>query len=347
MAKFFQAQGVKSLFKTNKAKSPVDLVKSTVELLTSLRGPQDAKKTAKNVEELEKNLNDMRIVLYGDIESFPNADAVAQVSAEVFRGEFLSLLFRSISYLTIDSRRDAVQINASLQRQQVQSRMIACDYLMKHTDLIDLLLKGYDDQSLALYYGLMLRDCIRHQDVAKYVLESKDFFNFFRFVQFPSFEVSSDAAATFRELLMRHKSTAADFVLRKYDKFFEEFNKLLQSPSYITRRVATKLLADLLLDRAYVMVTLKYASDVGNLIIAMNLLRDSSKVIQTDSFHVFKVIVANPKRPRDVVLILVNNKDKFLRYLPTLTLEKGTEAEAKSFEDDKQAVLSVIESLPM
>eukprot|EP00475_Leptophrys_vorax_P010380 TRINITY_DN16981_c0_g2_i1.p1 TRINITY_DN16981_c0_g2~~TRINITY_DN16981_c0_g2_i1.p1 ORF type:complete len:147 (-),score=16.33 TRINITY_DN16981_c0_g2_i1:327-767(-) len=144
---------------------------------------------------------------------------------------------------------------------------------------------------------------------------------------------------------MRHKAVAADFVLRNYEAFFEEYNKLLQSQSYITRRVATKLLADLLLDRAYVMVTLKYASDVGNLITAMNLLRDSSKVIQGDAFHVFKVIVANPKRPRDVMLILVNNKDKLLRYLPTLTLEKGSEAEGKSFEADKQAVLAVIEGL--
>ncbi|CAI5976990.1 unnamed protein product, partial [Closterium sp. NIES-64] len=299
------------------------------------------------VEDLEKHLYDIRIVLYGDTETFPNADAVTLVGAEVFKGNFLELLIRNIGSLSLDSKRYAVHINASLQKRQIQNRMVAGEYLMQHTDLLDLLIKGYEDPVLALYYGLMLRECIRHQSVAKYVLESKDFFKFFLHVELPSFEVSSDAAATFRELLMRHKATAADFVLRNYAKFFEAYTKLLQSSSYITRRVATKLLADMLLDRAYVMVTLRFASDVNNLIVSMNLLRDTSKVIQVDAFHIFKVIVANPKQPQDVQLILLKNKDKLLRFLPALTLEKGTEAEISSFEEDKQAILKVIESMQL
>lgn len=42
----------------------------------------------------------------------------------------------------MQARKDATQIVANLQRQQVHSRLIAADYLEKNFDLIDILLAG-------------------------------------------------------------------------------------------------------------------------------------------------------------------------------------------------------------
>lgn len=53
--------------------------------------------------------------------------------------------------------------------------------------------------------------------------------------------------------------------------------------------VAVQLLGELLLDRVNVRVMMKYVSEVNNLKLMMTLLKDSSKSIQFEAFHVFKV----------------------------------------------------------
>jgi len=42
----------------------------------------------------------------------------------------------------VQARKDATQIVANLQRQQVQSRLIASDYLEANFDLLDILVAG-------------------------------------------------------------------------------------------------------------------------------------------------------------------------------------------------------------
>ncbi|KAM3340470.1 hypothetical protein P3S68_030341 [Capsicum galapagoense] len=73
-----------------------------------------------------------------------------------------------------------------------------------------------------LHYSTMLRECIRHQSVARYVLEPVHVKKFFDYIQLPNFDIVADAAATFKELLTRHKSTVAEFLSKNYDWFFAE-----------------------------------------------------------------------------------------------------------------------------
>lgn len=60
----------------------------------------------------------------------------------------------------------------------------------------------------------------------------------------------------------------------------------------------------------------------------MNLLRDTSANIQFEAFHVFKVFVANPKKPETICQILVNNRDKLIAYLKNFQNSKGIVARA-------------------
>jgi calcium binding protein 39 len=59
----------------------------------------------------------------------------------------------------------------------------------------------------------------------------------------------------------------------------------------------------------------RYIASEANLKMMMNLLRDKSKNIQFEAFHVFKVFVANPKKPAPIETILRRNKDKLLVFL--------------------------------
>lgn len=57
----------------------------------------------------------------------------------------------------------------------------------------------------------------------------------------------------------------------------------------MTKRQSIKLLGEILLDRANYSVMTRYISNEANLKMMMNLLRDKSRNIQFEAFHVFKV----------------------------------------------------------
>ena len=67
----------------------------------------------------------------------------------------------------------------------------------------------------------------------------------------------------------------------------------------MTRSRGAQLLGELLLDRANVKVMMRYVGDPANLKLMMILLKDSSRSIQFEAFHVFKA------GPHAVVLCIV------------------------------------------
>lgn len=334
---------MKGLFKS-KPRTPAELVRQTRDLLILFDGDANMResKREEKMAELSKVIRELKCILYGNSESEPVAEACMQLTQEFFRENTFRLLIVCLPKLPLEARKDATQIVANLQRQQVQSRLIASDYLERNKDLMDILIAGYDDTDMSLHYGSMLRECIRHQVVARYVLESENFKKLFDYIQLPNFDIAADAAATFKELLTRHKSTVAEFLTKNYDWFFEEYNsKLLESSNYITRRQAVKLLGDMLLDRSNSATMTKYVSSRENLRILMNLLRESSKTIQIEAFHVFKLFAANQNKPADIINILVANKSKLLRLLGELKTDK----EDEQFDSDKAQVMQEIAAL--
>nr|KAJ0195487.1 hypothetical protein LSAT_V11C700388010 [Lactuca sativa] len=150
----------------------------------------------------------------------------------------------------------------------------------------------------------------------RYILEPIQLKKLFGYIQLPSFDISADVADVFKDLLTRHKSTVSESLSKNYSWFFTEYNeKLLKSSNYITKRQAIKLLGSILLDRSNSAFMRRYVSSKDNLIILMNLLRDTSRSIQIDAFHVFKLFVANEEKPIEIVSILITNRNKLLRLL--------------------------------
>ncbi|GER52872.1 inositol-1-monophosphatase family protein [Striga asiatica] len=254
---------MKALFKS-KPKTPADLVRQTRDLLIFADDVAPDTKESKRDDkmmELGKLIRELKQVLYGDSESEPVAEACAQLTQEFFRENTLRLLIICLPKLNLETRKDATQVVANLQRQQVQSRLIACDYLEKNIDLLDILISGYENNELALHYGAMLRECIRHQSVAR--VRNKGMLKYI----VSRHSVTNMIHVFFQELLTRHKSTVAEFLSKNYDW----------------------LLGDILLDRSNSAVMTKYVCSRDNLRILMNLLRESSKSIQIEAFHVFKL----------------------------------------------------------
>lgn len=333
---------MKGLFKS-KPLTPVELIHHIRQLLTYTCPNPDVREAKRQdkVRELTRLIHEMKIVLYGDDMSEPHVEASAKLTQEFFKEDILRLLIVYLPNLDPGSRQDITHVVANLQRQRVHGRYIAAEYLEQNTDILDMLIPGYDDPETAISFGAILRDCIRHQVVAKYILESDHMKTFFHYQHDPNFDISSDAAATFKELLTRHKSTVAEYLNKNYDWFFMEYNALLESSNYITRRNAIKLLGAMLLDRSNTAVMVRYVSSLENMRILMNLLRDSNKTIQLQAFHVFKLFPANQNKPQDIVNVLVANRSKLLRFFSDFTFEKADE----QFEADKAQVMKEIATL--
>jgi len=62
-----------------------------------------------------------------------------------------------------------------------------------------------------------------------------------------------------------------------------------------------------------------------------------------DAFHVFKVFVANPNKPPEIVKILSMNSNKLCAYLQTL--HKDREEGDPQFRDEKALIIATIEAL--
>ncbi|KAJ6680546.1 PROTEIN putative-RELATED [Salix purpurea] len=336
---------MKGLFKP-KPRTPMELVLQTRDLLIFLDQNTETRerKRDEKMSELSKQILEIRIVLFGNGQAEPNPDACAQLAQEFFKHDTFRLLVSCLPKLDLGARQNATHVIANLQRQRVGGRLIASEYLENNLDLMDILLPGYEDGDIALTYGAISRECIRHQIVARYVLGSEYMKKCFTYIQIPNFDIASDAQATFKELLTRHKSTVAEFLSANYDWFFQRYNsQLLQSPSYITRRHAVKLLGDMLLDRSNSSVMVRYVSSLDNMRILMNLFRDSNKTIQLDTFSSVQgsLFVANKNKPPEIVSVLVTNRSKLLRFLGDFSIDK----EDEQFEADKAQVIKEIATL--
>ena len=68
--------------------------------------------------------------------------------------------------------------------------------------VLNVSIQRYENPEVALNCGMMLRECVRHEPLAKLILENDDFYLFFKYVELSTFDVASDAFAMFRVSLM-------------------------------------------------------------------------------------------------------------------------------------------------
>ncbi|KAA0701779.1 Calcium-binding protein 39 MO25alpha [Triplophysa tibetana] len=314
-------------------KGPVDIVRNLKENITVLekRDISD-KKAEKASEEVSKCLLAMKDILYGTNEKEPQTEAVAQLAQELYNSGLLSIL----------GKKDVAQIFNNILRRQIGTRTPTVEYMCTQQNILFMLLRGYESPDIALNCGIMLRECIRHEPLAKITLCSDQFYDFFRYVEMSTFDIASDAFATFKDLLTRHKLLSADFLEQHYDRFFSEYEKLLHSENYVTKRQSLKLLGELLLDRHNFSIMTKYISKPENLKLMMNLLRDKSRNIQFEAFHVFKVFVANPNKTQPILDILLKNQTKLIEFLGKFQNDRTDD---EQFTDEKTYLIKQIRDL--
>eukprot|EP00802_Teleaulax_amphioxeia_P026092 Tamp_27086.p1 GENE.Tamp_27086~~Tamp_27086.p1 ORF type:complete len:168 (+),score=47.68 Tamp_27086:2-505(+) len=157
----------------------------------------------------------------------------------------------------------------------------------------------------------------------------------------PQFDISSDAFATLRELLLIHKKTASKFVDENYDEFFSKFLDILKSKNYLTKRQLLRLLAEILRDRSYQKVMQRYIGSQEQLKVCIDLLGSEAKAMRIEVLQVFSVFVVNPKKEENVLRVLRQDKSRLLGWLREIDVDDCDE----EVEEQHQAVEDALRRL--
>lgn len=292
--------------------------------------PADAK-----LCEVASHLSHMKTILYGEPETPPNKEDALELAREVLKTDLLILLITHLPLFEFESRKDISQVFSNLLRKHSDGELITVVWVSSNPELLETLLRGYETPKVALNYGIMLRESIRHERLAEMLLPSSadaPFYKLFEYVESPFFDVASDAFASLKDLLTRHKQRVAHVLDEQYTEFFAHYHALLRSENYVTRRQSLKLLGEVLLDRSNFAIMTRYISSSENLKTIMILLRDRSSSIQYEAFHVFKIFVANPNKEPRVRDVLLRNKVKLLDFIANFQNEKADD----QFADEKR-----------
>lgn len=281
--------------------------------------------------------------MFGEDEEHGSKENALIICQEAVRTQLISEMIDCLPMLEFESRKDVATIFSALLRIEDETGyQPGLDYLENHIDVMYTMFEGYDRPEIALCCGQMFRECIRHESLAARVLSDPELLHdLFAKLDLEVFELASDAFLTLKDLFTRHKVVVSQYLTEHYSEFLAHYETLLESDNYVTRRQSVKLLGELLLDRANVKAMMLYVSDVANLKLMMNLLKDSSKSIQFEAFHVFKVFVANPNKTRSVTEVLLNNRDKLLSYLETFQEDRDD----PQFQEEKEVIIREIADL--
>lgn len=133
-----------------------------------------------------------------------------------------------VFFLFIKGKKDVAQVFNNILRRQIGTRSPTVEYICTKPEIIFTLMSGYvclfninikqqlmnilyiiyntggilfysyEHQDVALNCGTMLRECARYEALAKIMIYSDDFYNFFRYVEVSTFDIASDAFSTFK-----------------------------------------------------------------------------------------------------------------------------------------------------
>ncbi|ERE69726.1 A-kinase anchor protein 8 [Cricetulus griseus] len=211
---------------------PAHIVKNLKESMAVLekQGISD-KKAKKATEEVSKNLVAMKEIVYGTNKE-PQTEAAALLVQELYHSGLLSTLVADLQLIDFEGKKDMAHIFNNILRRQIGTRTPAVEYICTHQNILFMLLKGYESPEIAPSCGVMLRECIRHEPLARVILWSEQFYDFFRYVEMSILDIATDAFATFKDLLTRHKLLSAELLEQHYDRFFSVCGQPQQDPAH-------------------------------------------------------------------------------------------------------------------
>jgi len=323
------------------SKNPSEVVRNLKDSLGSLEKmtEETGKKYDKAQDDVSKYLLVISSLLFNCDTDQQSDIILAQMSQEMYNSQLFPNLLRNLDKMEFEARKEAAEIFKHVLKRQIGTRTPTVEYICTCDEILITLCRGYNNPEICHITGRMLRECLVYESLAKIVLTSESFNDFFKFVEDSQFDIAADAFSSFRDLLTRHKFSASQYIEANYDTFFNKFNCLLMSVNFVTKLNSLKLLSDLLVDRNNLKVMKKYIQREENLKLIMNLLMDNHKAIQGTSVDIFKIFLLNPEKSAGVNSIFKRNQDLLIQFFENLSHDDP------QLESKRSSLLGKIKSL--
>lgn len=276
-----------------------------------------------------------------------NGQASAGLIAQLLAKDVPRKLLESLQALEFEDRKSAARLLDVLVRRVTKQGGEAAvqveEYVKSHPVLVSQLLEGCENQEVFFLCAQLVRSCVESEELTKAMLEAGSAPHLLGLATHDNFDISSEAFATFQDLMLSQKRLAANYVQDHSDRFFPAYHALLtQDSNYVIQRQALRLLAELLLAPDFQPIMSEYVKNVQYLQIHMNLLINDSVAIQLEAFHIFKLFVANPYKPPRVQGILTKNRKGLLRKLRTFHDKQKGDA---NFATDLAAIMDALAAI--
>ncbi|XP_052870532.1 protein Mo25-like [Anopheles cruzii] len=263
------------------------------------------------------------------------------IEHEMHSTNLLLCLIQNFDKMDFQGKKCAVQIFNSMLLRSIGVPSETVKYICRNPEILLKLMTGYENKQNVHDYHSMLSECTRHQPLAKIMLHSEAFFNLFHYVEVLKDDVWFAPFSVLKLLLTGHKRLCAKFLEQNYDKVFTHYQLLLSSTNYMLRRESVALLSTLLADQHNVTIMKKYVSDPDKLKLIVNMVGEI-RCVPYKVFDVLKLFVANRDKPRPILDILLNNRERLAKYVlnaPNDCPEDG------QFMDDKFELFYTLQQL--
>ena len=334
-------------------KTSSDYVKLVAEQLSKISSATTTDAKRKVQEECSKYLMGLKHFILGDTDPKPTPEALDSLYMAILRADLFYDLIIHFDELEFEARKEVALIFSICLGYSKDNKFVTVDYLVSQPRTITLMLRSIElalqskgsSQDIFLVLGNMIIECIKYEQLCRIVLKDSQLWKFFEFTRVPNFEISTESLQILSNAFTTHSNLVSkEFFSNEYNrtKFIRYINKLMAHGNYVTKRQSTKLLASLIIIRSNNLLMNQYIDSADNLKLIMTLMTDKSKNLQLESFNVFKVIVANPRKTKPIFDILAKNRTKLLKYFETFGLDNQDSA----FIDERDFIIRQIEALP-
>jgi len=250
----------------------------------------------------------------------PGREAARDMILDWLDGDVPARLVTCLGALDFEARKSGARLFDSMLRGAAELGIAdrVAGYLRGQTLIVKALVEGCGRPEISWHCGEMLRSCARDPALVEVLLEERLPFVLLDLAEHSCFEISSESLALLKDLAMSQPAVSAPWVTAHFEDFVAVLHRLLEAQEYTTQRQVLNLCGSMLLSPEYAEVMVRYVQRDEYMQIYMRLLRDRSKAIQIGAFHVFKIFVANPSKPRGVREILARNAGRLLRVLEAL-----------------------------
>lgn len=334
-------------------KTPSDYVKHLNEQLDKLESASagsDLRKKAQ--DECGKYIAGTKHFLLKETDPVPTQEALDELYYWIYQSDLFFTLLHSFRNLDFEARKDVAMIYCICLSRSKDNKFPTVDYLLTKPKFVSMLLKTSEvcitrpgGSDIFLTASGMILETIKQEQLCRLIIRDQQIWKFFDFTRLGSFEISSSSLQVLTELFTTHpKLVSVEFFSNEdnMNQFIDRINKLMAHGNYVTKRQSVKLLGTLIFNRVNKNLMTTYINNSDNVKLVMILLSDRSKNLQLESFNIFKVVVANPRKSKPVLDVLVKNRDKLLNFLEQF----GTDNKDSTFLDEKEFIVEQIEALP-